>query len=184
MGFPENSLVKGEELHLHLRPHWRVAFGPLALIGVYLVLVTVLWIMFGGSGWGRVFAGLLTVVGFIALIPLALWPIMVWRSTHIVVTSERIIQRDGVFHHKKRETQLRTLDRVGVDQTVLDRIFHSGDLVLDENGTHRLECLPQVVSVEVLINELIRARGHQKGVDAKVLEEMITKRAEERNRSL
>jgi uncharacterized membrane protein YdbT with pleckstrin-like domain len=183
MGFPENSLVKGEELHLHLRPHWRVAFGPFVLVATYVVLVGALWIMFGSSGWGQTLVGLVTVAGLVALVPFALWPIMIWRSTHIVVTSERIIQRVGVFHHKKRETQLRTLDRVGVDQSFLDRILHSGDLVLDEKGTHRLVCLPAVVDVEVLINELIRARGHHKGVDDKVLEEMIARKAQEQNQA-
>jgi uncharacterized membrane protein YdbT with pleckstrin-like domain len=183
MGFPENSLVKGEELHRHLRPHWRVVFGRFALIFLYLAVVATVWITLSSTGLGKAFAGVVTVAGLVLLIPFSIWPIIIWRSTHIAITNERILQRDGVVHQRKRETQLRTLDRVGVDQSLLDRIFNSGDLVLDERGDHRLVRLPDVIKIEVLINELIRARGHQKGVDDKVLEEMIAKKADEKNQA-
>jgi len=175
-GFPENSLTTGETVERHLRPHWRASIVPFAILVVYIVATVWAWILMGGNSWGQVFAWFETIACFGIVVGFAIWPILVRRTTHIVITNERIILRTGVLRHKKREIQLKGLDEVGVDQTLIDRAFGCGDLVLDKDGGRRLENLPDVEAVEVLVNDLIKGRGHQKGVGDTVLEGIVSQR--------
>ena len=94
--FPDDVLVEGERVLVHRHPHWRVLVGP-ALAFLLVVgaagYVAALARNQGWQQWGwPAVAGLVVVlVGWLSVLPLVRW-----RSTHLVVTTRRLLAREGV----------------------------------------------------------------------------------------
>jgi hypothetical protein len=94
--FPDDVLVEGERVLAHRRPHWRILVGPLL---VFLVVVgaagyaAALARNQGWQAWGWPAVGALAavLVGWLSVLPLVRW-----RTTHLVVTTRRLLAREGV----------------------------------------------------------------------------------------
>ena len=94
--FPDDVLVEGERVVAHRHPHWRVLLGP-ALAFLLVVgaagYVAALARNQGWQQWGWPAVGALAVVlvGWLSVLPLVRW-----RTTHLVVTTRRLLVREGV----------------------------------------------------------------------------------------
>jgi uncharacterized membrane protein YdbT with pleckstrin-like domain len=125
MAFPRRLLVEGEELVLDLRPH------PVAL--VLPIIVTVLtvgvgiWLLTianGTVGW-IVMAAIVVV-----LIAYPVRRLTDWLTSHFVVTSDRIIHRQGLIAKSSMEIPLEAINDVRFEQGVFDRLVGAGTLVV------------------------------------------------------
>lgn len=132
MPFPRRLLNDNENMVLDLHPHWWF-FGPSALtLGV--AMIGVLWVRSLVSGW------LATVVGYFGLgiivvcAALLAVDIVKWRTTYFVVTTERIIFRQGVVARDGVEIPLDRLANVNFSQSALERILGVGDILLQSGG--------------------------------------------------
>ncbi len=125
MPFPTRLLVPGEELELDLRPHpISLALPALATIGIVLA-----WIM-AVKSWD----GTINLVIFVAAVVLLLvYPIrhlVSWLTSHFVVTTTRVIHRQGLIAKRSIEIPLDKINDIRFDQGVFDRMVGAGDLTI------------------------------------------------------
>jgi uncharacterized membrane protein YdbT with pleckstrin-like domain len=128
--FPRRLLIEGEELVLDLRPHW------IALVRAILVVVLVAaaWIVLlprlpdGASG--DVLRWLILGVGVILLIWYALRDVVEWLTSNFVVTTDRVIHREGFIAKRSMEIPLEAINDVRFQQGIFERVIGAGTLVI------------------------------------------------------
>lgn len=169
MAFPDKLLTKDEEIVEHLHPHW-ITLVPATL---WLVLVCVL------SGVGMAFAPdgkahtpvilLILVAAVVLLCWLTFAPWIRWRTTHYVVTTQRVLIRRGVLRHTGRDIGLARINDVGFVLTLWDRLVGAGTLTIEsagDLGQEKLVNVPHAERVQQNLNRLIdqdsqrHYRGH------------------------
>ena len=158
MAFPDRQLADDEQVAKHLHPHWLTLVPP-----VFFFLVTVglggflLAIVPAGTMqvWLRLAIG---VVAAIVLIWLVLVPVLVWKTTHYVITTHRVLIRTGVLHHHGRDIPMQRINDVAFEQSLFDRIIGAGTLQVEsagETGQTVLKNIPHSDQVQQLINKLV-----------------------------
>jgi uncharacterized membrane protein YdbT with pleckstrin-like domain len=65
---------------------------------------------------------------------LAIPSFITWRYTLFVLTTDRLITRSGFFAKTAKEIPLERINDVAFNQTVFERIVHSGDLLIESAG--------------------------------------------------
>jgi membrane protein YdbS with pleckstrin-like domain len=96
VAFPDDVLVEGERVVVHRNPHWRVLVGPVLAFLVVVGAAGYLAALARGQGrhgwgWPAVAAAALLLVVWLTVVPLVRW-----RTTHLVVTTRRLLLREGV----------------------------------------------------------------------------------------
>jgi uncharacterized membrane protein YdbT with pleckstrin-like domain len=125
MAFPRRLLIEGEELVLDLRPHPVALLMP-ALVTVLAVGVGI-WLLTLASGavtW-IVLAGMALV-----LVAYPVRRLTDWLTSHFVVTSDRVIHRQGLIAKSSMEIPLEAINDVRFNQGVIDRMLGAGTLVI------------------------------------------------------
>ena len=127
MAFPRKLLIPGEQLVLELRPH-PVALG-LAALGTIGALILAGWLSI------KVFDdGVMQSIVWIALIVfLVLYPIrklVWWLTSDFVVTSSRVIHREGFIAKRSMEIPLDKINDVRFEQGIFERMVGAGTLVI------------------------------------------------------
>lgn len=131
MPFPRRLLIENEELVLEMRPHWIALVFP----GIVAVLVIAGWgvgISLGPStGTGRdvLFWGASAVAVFL-LIWYPVRKFIAWATSWFVVTSDRVIHREGWIAKRSMEIPLEAINDVRFHQGVLERMIGAGDLII------------------------------------------------------
>jgi Bacterial PH domain/Short C-terminal domain len=139
MSFPRHLLGEDEELVLDLRPHWSAVTGPVLLglvaIGAGLTLPG---LVPGELGFLQATVQLvLRLAALTALGWLVAPRIARWVTTQIVLTSDRLILRTGVFTKYAREVRLPLIQDIMIRQSLWARLVRSGDLVVETAGQRR-----------------------------------------------
>jgi membrane protein YdbS with pleckstrin-like domain len=158
VAYPDKVLADDEEVVRHLHPHWLTVFWP--VVGL-LVIVGL-----ASFGTAAIPAGpqqgiyRLAVVG--AALLLILWlvvrPFLVWRCTHYVITTHRVLFRQGVLARRGRDIGLSRITDVSYRQTLWERIVSSGTVTIEsagEGGATVLERIPDSDGVQQLLNHMI-----------------------------
>ena len=129
MAFPRRLLADDEELILDLRPHWIALVGPVLVTLIILaVWVFVISRLDGIAVWIATAAAF----GLVLLYPARVF--IDWATSHFVVTSDRLIHRQGLVARRSMEIPLEALNDVRFSQSVLERIVGAGDLVIESAG--------------------------------------------------
>jgi hypothetical protein len=63
-----------------------------------------------------------------------LWRLATWRSTHFVITTDRLVYRAGVFAKRGIQIPLERVNNVNFKQGLLERIVGAGDLLVESAG--------------------------------------------------
>jgi uncharacterized membrane protein YdbT with pleckstrin-like domain len=124
-------LIEDEDLILELRPHWIALVGPVAVT----VLLVAGWIgdlafapddgvlrsiaIWGGTGLALFIFFFYPVRKFIA-----------WVTSYFVVTSDRVIHREGWIAKRSMEIPLEAINDVRFNQGVFERMIGAGDLII------------------------------------------------------
>lgn len=154
MAFPEESLSQGEEVRLHLHPHWIAMFWP-----AVMAIITI-----GGTGAAAYFIGInagfyaIAAVALVLFIWLSLAPYIVWRSTHYAFTTKQVLLRSGVLSRVERGIPLQKVNDVRTTQGILDRILRSGTILIESAGEHgqsELHRVPDAIRVGNTLKELV-----------------------------
>lgn len=154
MGYPARLLSDDEVIESEFRPHWSgiIREGLIVLGGI--VVAVILLIIGGISPW--VYAALAVLV--IALVAQGL---IKWFNTFHVITNERLIYRAGFIAKHGTELPLEVIQNVAFNQTIFERIFGTGDLMIESAGTHgqtRYRDIPNPEAVQSLIYRMRELR--------------------------
>jgi len=133
--FPKRLLIEGEELILDLRPHWIALVGP--TIVTFLVvagyLLAVVYAPNDGAGRSVVIWG-----GLVLAVVILIWyPVrgfIAWATSNFVLTSDRVIHREGFIAKRSMEIPLEKINDVRFHQSVFERVIGAGDLILESAG--------------------------------------------------
>ncbi len=158
MGFPDNVLADGERVEKSLHPHWMTVFGPI-LLGAVL-LVGSLWVVAAtpDDGKGNLIQWIVIVLAVLLAIPFVVVPLLVWRTTHYVITSHRVMVRKGVLNKMGKDITLSKITDVSFRQSLFDRIMNAGSLNIESAGDspdEMLRFIPRSNEIQQLINRLI-----------------------------
>lgn len=149
MPYPRRLLSTDEQIVREFHPHW-VTLVKASLLMVVLIVAGVLLGAFvdGVEMWVAVVGAL--ILGLLVTIPA--W--VRWKTTWFVVTTERLITRRGLFTRTGKEIPLEVINDVAFNQKFGERIFRSGDLLIESAGEHgqsRFTDIPDPEGVQSLI---------------------------------
>ena len=133
MPYPKKNLNANETIALDMHPHWwyfaEAAFSLLGSIVLGIVVLT----REGDSSLLK--AG--QVVALALTVGTALWLLvryLKWITTNFVITSHRLIFRQGVVAKSGIEIPLERVNNVNFSQSVFERVLGAGDLLIESGG--------------------------------------------------
>lgn len=127
MPFPRKLLLEGEDVVLDLHPHWWFFVAPVAALVVIVPAAVAL------RGVHEVLLAVLLVLVVACLLWLAVRYAR-WATTNFVVTTERLIYREGVLAKRGKEIPLERLNDIAVTQTLFERLLGAGDVTIESGG--------------------------------------------------
>ena len=158
MAYPDKLLAEDEEVVRHLHPHVLTLFWPVVW---FLVVV-------GGASFGMalipvgrqqgVIRMLILAIALVLLLTVVLVPVLRWRTTHYVITTHRLLFREGIMSRRGRDIGLSRITDVSYRQSLWDRIINSGTLTIEsagESGSTVLKQIPDSEGVQQLLNLVI-----------------------------
>lgn len=160
MAFPEDVLTEDERVVLHLHPHWKALVRPVAVVALALAAVVAALVLLPSGGGGAV---ALAVIGGLALVVVlwfAVWPFLVWKTTHYLFTDERVLIQQGVLSRDRRDIPLTRVNDHAMNQRFSERLFGCGTLTIEsagERGQSVLHDVPGVERVQTTLYELVEA---------------------------
>jgi uncharacterized membrane protein YdbT with pleckstrin-like domain len=104
---------------------------------------------------------ILTGVIVVALIPLVVSPVVQWWFTSYVLTSERLITRTGMIARRGIEIPLASINNVLFNQSVIERVLKSGDLLIESAGESGQSKFTNIPNPEHFQSLLYRTREEQ-----------------------
>jgi uncharacterized membrane protein YdbT with pleckstrin-like domain len=150
--YPRKLLNPGEEIAFDLHPHWWF-FAPLASLALAIVAAAVA-VTVTLKDVTQTYT-LLGVAVFAVIWLLAfLVKLAEWRTTHFVLTTDRLIVRSGVLSKQSREIPLERINDLSYHQGLFERLVGAGDLVIEsagERGQDTFSRIPHPARVEQLI---------------------------------
>jgi len=158
MAFPDNILTEDETVVSHFRPHWRMLAIPALWLLGGIVAVVVIFQVINAEGWVA-----LALVGavILAMIPLVVSPLIKWWFTYYVLTSERLITRTGMIARSGIELPLQNINNVLFNQSVIERVLKSGDLLIESAGESGQSKFSDIPHPERFQSLLYRTREEQ-----------------------
>lgn len=163
MPFSSRHLNDGETVALDLHPHWWF-FGPetVALLASMFLTVYLRSLL---SGWLET---AVTYVGLAAIIVSMSWLVVAlvkWRTTYFVVTSHRLIYRQGVVARNGVEIPLERVNNVNFHQSIWERMLQVGDLLIESGGQEGQQVFSDIShpeEVQNIIHSTIQRDKHRR----------------------
>lgn len=160
MPFPRRLLNDNEVVILDLRPHWWVLVGSAMLLVLGLALAVAISVAVPGVAHDPLLIVSLVVV--LILLARFVRHYARWATTNMVLTSDRLILRAGVFAKSGREIPLERINDLTYRQTFLERLVGAGDLLVEsggERGQQVLRMVPNPVRVQQAIYKQMSEAG-------------------------
>jgi len=165
--FPHKLLIPGEEVVLELRPHPVALAAPAlaALVGTGAAI----WVLDRFDGvivWVVWAAWLALMLGFV--VP----KLVAWWTSIFVVSSDRVISREGFIAKRSMEIPLEQVNDVRFEQGIFDRMVGAGTLLIQSastTGTNSFEDIRHPEDVQRTIfhqGELNQQRTGQRSAPA------------------
>jgi len=165
MPYPKKNLNSNETIALDMHPHWWYFAQPAAaLVGSIIIGIVVLSKTESGDTAGK--AARLASVALLVIT--ALWLIgrfLKWLTTNFVITSQRIIFRQGVFAKSGIEIPLERVNNVNFNQGIFERMLGAGDLLIEsggEDGQQRFTDIRHPDKVQNLVHAQVEALVQQR----------------------
>ena len=155
MAYPDDLLSEQEHVVVHSHPHFKMLIFPtLALLvtlgaGIWGALMT----KDAAAPWNSVGLIAIGVVVLVVVVWLFLAPLVRWRTTHFIVTTDRLIAREGVLKRTGIDIPMGRINSVQFEHGLLDRVFGCGTLIIESASDEplRFEDIPHVEKVHTVI---------------------------------
>lgn len=153
MAYPDDLLSPSEHVVIHRHPHWKMLIFPVLWLLVVVAIGTYLAGLVVDQSWATVAWVALAVVGVVLIMWLTLAPLFRWRTTHFIVTSDRVMAREGVFKRTGLDIPLSRINSVRFEHSLLDRVLGCGTLIIESASDEPLEFddIPSVEKVHSLL---------------------------------
>jgi len=147
--YPQKLLREDEEIVLDLHPHlWFLFPRLLAMIGIIVLgIVTVS---------SNVWEGFNVVLG-IALVAVTGWWLIrlaAYLSTNFVLTTDRVVYRQGVLRKSGIEIPLERINTVFFEQRIWDRLIKAGNVSVESAGESGRTHFTDIRNPEQVVNEI------------------------------
>lgn len=158
MPFPRRLLIENEELVLELRPHWIAIVVP-AIVTILVVAGWILALTYAPDDgtsrsivvWGS------SAIGVFLLIAFPVRKFIAWATSYFVVTSDRVIHREGWIAKRSMEIPLEAINDVRFHQGVFERLIGAGDLIISSASEFGRQVFGDIRNPE----EVQKAISHQ-----------------------
>ena len=160
MGYPKKLLSEDETVVLETHPHWKVLVVPVLELLVVLAVAGFCYGYFEQS-WAR---WTTVVVAAVLLLVLFVVPFLRWRTTLFVITTKRVVTREGILTRSGRDVPLSRVNDVSFSHNLLERILRCGTLTVEsagERGQVVLNDIPRVAEVQHKVYELTERAGRE-----------------------
>ncbi len=153
MAYPDDLLSDGERVVLHKHPHWKMLLLPYLILIVTLGVGIWLAILAQDLSWAMIAWIIIGAVGLILIVWLFFVPFVRWRTTHFIVTTDRIMAREGVISRTGIDIPLSRISSVRFEHGLIDRIVGCGTLIVESSSQEPLEFddIPAVEKVHTLL---------------------------------
>jgi uncharacterized membrane protein YdbT with pleckstrin-like domain len=150
------NLSEGEEVVLDLHPHWGRLFVPVLVLLVACLLAGFGVALIPKGGGQQIERWILIGLAVVVVIWLTILPYLRWLTTKYVLTTDRLVIRNGILARHGRDIPLNRINDVSFSETVLERMLRSGTLVVESAGDHGQISLTDVPRVEHVQREVYR----------------------------
>jgi uncharacterized membrane protein YdbT with pleckstrin-like domain len=158
MPYPDKLLADDEEVVRHLHPHWVTLFWPVVRLLLIVGAASFGTAMIPAGRQQGILRMLVLAVALVLLLAFAMVPLLRWRTTHYVITTHRLLFREGVLARRGRDLGLSRITDVSYRQTLWERIVNSGTLTIEsagDGGPTVLRRIPDSDGVQQLLNYMI-----------------------------
>ena len=164
MAFPKRLLIPGEDVVVELRPHLAALTVPTGILLV--VSIAAIWLAavvhYSWFRWSlfAVFVGTLVFV----FLPKLIW----WLTSDFVVTTNRVVHRQGFIAKRSMEIPLGKINDVRFEQGMIDRIVGAGTLIIQsasEAGREEFEFVRHPEEIQKTIYEQTERAQRGGGAD-------------------
>lgn len=164
MAYPDDLLSEQEHVVVHSHPHFKMLIFPTLALLLTVGAGTWLGILADGaaSPWNSVGLIAVGVVGLVLIVWLFLTPLVRWRTTHFIVTTDRLIAREGVLKRTGIDIPMSRINSVQFEHGLLDRVFGCGTLIIESASDEplRFEDIPHVERVHTVIYREVNDNPH------------------------
>ncbi|WP_037336249.1 PH domain-containing protein [Saccharomonospora piscinae] len=155
VAYPDSLLSDGEQVVAHKHPHFKMLIFPVfaLVVAVAAGIVAGLWAAGLEPPWDTVGPIAATAAAGLLVIWLFLTPFVRWRTTHFVVTTDRVIVREGVIKRTGIDIPMGRIHSVRFEHGLVDRIFGCGTLIIESASDEPLtfDDIPQVERMHTYI---------------------------------
>jgi membrane protein YdbS with pleckstrin-like domain len=153
VAYPEDLLSDGERVVIHKHPHWKMLLVPYIVLIVTLGAGVWLTILAQDLSWSMIAMIAIGALALILIVWLFLVPFVRWRTTHFIVTTDRVMAREGVVKRTGIDIPLSRISSVRFEHGLIDRIVGCGTLIIESSSEEPLEFddIPQVEKVHSLL---------------------------------
>jgi membrane protein YdbS with pleckstrin-like domain len=153
VAYPEDLLSDGERVVIHKHPHWKMLLVPYIVLIITLGAGVWLTILAQDLSWSMIAMIAIGALALILIVWLFLVPFVRWRTTHFIVTTDRVMAREGVVKRTGIDIPLSRISSVRFEHGLIDRIVGCGTLIIESSSEEPLEFddIPQVEKVHSLL---------------------------------
>lgn len=130
--YVNRRLIEDETVLYEAHYHWSVWLAPSLWVALSVALLVAAWVFQPQAGNGPVYASLILL--FFSLCYLLNWYLK-RGFDEFVVTNQRVITKRGIFSHKTTEQNLKKIETVSVEQSLVERLLGRGTLIFSGTGS-------------------------------------------------
>jgi uncharacterized membrane protein YdbT with pleckstrin-like domain len=153
VAYPENLLAEGEQVVLHEHPHAKKLIGPTVVLLLTIGVAAFLAALASGLAFHGAVQIVIAVLAAIVVCWRFLAPVLRWRTTHFILTTERVMSRVGIVNRTGVDIPLSRITSVSFHHGIVDRLFGCGTLVMESASEEPLEFddIPHVEYVHTVL---------------------------------